>query len=162
MEHEIKIIPDQKLAVINYKGPIEDLDILVSKLVGWAEAEEVEVEGEPFIVYYSPRHEVNEGDAVYDVGIVLKEDADEKDIIRVVDMVEHKMLSGIHEGPTDIPKGSSAAPIVIVVFIPFHDAEDHPKSMIYYHIRKGIASDFTDRIYIKKAQMKCLLIVKNH
>ena len=32
MEHEIKIIPDQKLAVINYKGPIEDLDLLVSKL----------------------------------------------------------------------------------------------------------------------------------
>lgn len=101
MEHEIKIIPDQKLAVINYKGPIDDLDILVSKLMGWTEAEEVEIIGEPFIVYYSPRHEVNEGDAVYDVGIVLKDDADEKDIIRVVDMVEHKMLTGIHEGPID-------------------------------------------------------------
>lgn len=101
MEHEVKIIPDQKLAVINYKGPIEDLDILVSKLIGWSEAEEVEVISEPFVVYYSPRHEVNEGDAVYDVGIVLKDDADEKDIIRVVDMVGHKVLSGIHEGPTE-------------------------------------------------------------
>ena len=49
MEHEIKIIPDQKLAVINYKGPIEDLDILVSKLMGWVEAEEIEVEECPFI-----------------------------------------------------------------------------------------------------------------
>ena len=101
MEHEIKIIPDQKLAVINYKGSIGDLDILVSKLMGWVEAEEVEADGEPFIIYFSPRHEVNEGDAVYDVGIAIKEDADEKDIIRVVDMVEHKMLCGIHEGPTD-------------------------------------------------------------
>lgn len=101
MEHEIKIIPDQKLAVINYKGPIDDLDILVSKLAGWVDAEDVETEGDPFIVYYSPRHEVNDGDAVYDVGIVIKEDADEKDIIRVVDMVEHKMLCAIHEGPTD-------------------------------------------------------------
>ena len=27
--------------------------------------------------------------------------ADEKDIIRVVDMVEHKVLSGIHEGSSD-------------------------------------------------------------
>ena len=35
------------------------------------------------------------------MGIVVKEDADEKDMIRVVDMVEHKMLCGIHEGPTD-------------------------------------------------------------
>lgn len=101
MDYEIKIIPDQKLAVINYKGPIGDLDILVSKLMGWVEAEEIEVIGEPFIVYYSPRHEVNDGDAVYDVGIAIKDDANDKDIIRVVDMVEHKMLSGIHEGPTD-------------------------------------------------------------
>ena len=101
MEHEIKIIPDQKLAIINYKGPIEDLDILVSKLADWVDTEDVETEGEPFIVYYSPRHEVNDGDAVFDVGIVINEDADEKDMIRVVDMVEHKMLCGIHEGPTD-------------------------------------------------------------
>ena len=101
MEHEIKIIPDQKLAVINYKGPITDLNLLISKLADWIDAENVETLSEPFVVYYSPRHEVNEGDAVYDVGIVLKEDEDEQDIIRVVDMVEHKMLCGIHEGPTD-------------------------------------------------------------
>ncbi|MBE6508853.1 MAG: GyrI-like domain-containing protein [Methanobrevibacter sp.] len=101
MESEVKVIPEQKLGVINYKGPITDLEILVSKLMGWVDAEEIEVDGEPFIVYFSPRHEVNEGDAVYDVSIVIKEDADEKDMIRVVNMVEHKVLSGIHEGPSD-------------------------------------------------------------
>ena len=101
MESEVKVIPEQKLGVINYKGPITDLEILVSKLMGWVDAEEIEVDGEPFIVYFSPRHEVNEGDAVYDVSIVIKEDADEKDMIRVVNMVEHKVLSGIHEGPSE-------------------------------------------------------------
>ena len=101
MESEVKIIPDQKLGVINYKGPITDLEILVSKLMGWVDADEIETEGEPFIVYFSPRHEVNEGDAVYDVSIVIKEDADEKDIIRVVDMIEHKVLAGKHFGSTD-------------------------------------------------------------
>lgn len=101
MDSEVKIIPDQKLAVINYKGPIEDLDILVSKLVGWVDAEEIKTNGEPFIVYYSPRHDVNEGDVVFDVGIVLEEDVDEKDIIRVVDLFEHKVLSGRHYGSID-------------------------------------------------------------
>lgn len=101
MESEVKVIPDQKLGVINYKGSISDLDILVSKLMGWVDAEEIEIDGEPFIVYFSPRHEVNQGDAVYDVSIVIKDDADEKDIIRVVDMIEHKVLSGKHYGPTD-------------------------------------------------------------
>ena len=101
MESEVKVIPDQKLGVINYKGPISDLDVLLSKLLGWIDAEEIETEGEPFIVYFSPRHEVNQGDAVYDVSIAIKEDADEQDIIRVVDMIEHKVLAGKHYGPTD-------------------------------------------------------------
>ena len=54
MESEVKVIPEQKLGVINYKGPITDLDILVSKLMGWVDAEEIEYEGEPFVVYFSP------------------------------------------------------------------------------------------------------------
>ena len=101
MEYEVKVITEQKLGVINYKGPITDLDILVSKLMGWVDAEEIEYEGEPFVVYFSPRHEVNDGDAVYDVSIVIKEDADEADMIRVVDMIEHKVLAGKHFGPVD-------------------------------------------------------------
>lgn len=101
MESEVKVIPEQKLGVINYKGPISDLEILVSKLMGWVDAEEIEYEGEPFVVYFSPRHEVNQGDAVYDVSLVIKEDADEKDMIRVVDMIENKVLSGIHYGSVD-------------------------------------------------------------
>lgn len=101
MESEVKVIPDQKLAVINYKGPITDLDILVSKLAGWVDAEDIEVDGDLFVVYFSPRHEVNEGDAVYDVSIPIKDDADEMDNIRVVDMIEHKVLAGKHFGPAD-------------------------------------------------------------
>ena len=101
MESEVKVIPEQKLGVINCKTPIEDLEIFLSILMGWVDAEEIETEGEPFIVYFSPRHEVNEGDAVYDVSIAIKQDADETDRIRVVDMIEHKVLSGKHFGPTD-------------------------------------------------------------
>ena len=101
MESEVKIIPDQKLGVINYKGPITDLKLLVSKLMDWVDAEQIETEGEPFIVYFSPRHEVNDGDAVYDVSIAIKGDADETDRIRVVDMIENKVLSGKHFGSTD-------------------------------------------------------------
>ena len=101
MESEVKVIPEQKLGVINYKGPISDLEILVSKLMGWVDAEEIEYEGEPFVVYFSPRHEVNQGDVVYDVSIPIKQDAEETDRIRVVDMIENKVLSGIHYGSVD-------------------------------------------------------------
>ena len=101
MESEVKIIPDQKLGVINYKGPISDLGFLVSKLMGWVDAESIEIDGEPFIVYFSPRHDVNQGDAVYDVSIAISGDADEKDEIRVVDMIEHKVLAAKHYGSAE-------------------------------------------------------------
>ena len=101
MDYEVKVIPDQKLSVINYKGPISDLDILISKLLGWIDAEGIEVDGEPFIVYFSPRHEVNQGDAVYDVSIAIVDDADETEDIRVVDMIENKVLAAKHFGSTD-------------------------------------------------------------
>ena len=101
MDYEVKVIPEQKLGVINCKTPIEDLEIFLSILMGWVDAEEIETDGEPFIVYYSPRHEVNDGDVVYDVSIAIKQDAEEQDRIRVVDMIENKVLAGKHFGPTD-------------------------------------------------------------
>ena len=101
MDYEVKVIPEQKLGVINCKTPIEDLGIFLSMLMGWVDAEEIETDGEPFIVYFSPRHEVNQGDVVYDVSIAIKGDADETDRIRVVDMIENKVLAGKHFGPTD-------------------------------------------------------------
>lgn len=101
MDYEVKIIPEQKLGVINCKTPIEDLGIFLSILMGWVDAEEIETEGEPFIVYFSPRHEANEGDVVYDVSIAIKGDADETDRIRVVDMIENKVLSAKHFGSPD-------------------------------------------------------------
>ncbi|MGN0176409.1 MAG: GyrI-like domain-containing protein [Methanobrevibacter sp.] len=101
METEVKVIPEQKLAVINCKTPITDLEIFLSMLMGWVDAEEIETVGEPFIVYFSPRHQVNDGDVVYDVSIPIKEDANETDRIRVVDMISNKVLSGIHYGSND-------------------------------------------------------------
>ena len=101
MDYEVKVIPEQKLGVINCKTPIEDLGVFLSILMDWVDTEDIETDGDPFIVYFSPRHEVNQGDAVYDVSLVIKEDADEKDMIRVVDMIENKVLSGMHYGSTE-------------------------------------------------------------
>ena len=101
MESEVKVIPEQKLAVINCKTPIRDLEIFLNILMEWVETEEIKTDGDPFIVYFSPRHEVNQGDVVYDVSIPIKEDADETDRIRVVDMIENKVLAGTHFGSND-------------------------------------------------------------
>ena len=41
MQIQDKIIPDQKIAVINYKGPISDLEVLLSKLMDWVDRKSV-------------------------------------------------------------------------------------------------------------------------
>ena len=91
MDYEVKVIPEQKLGVINCKTPIEDLGVFLSILMDWVDTEDIETDGDPFIVYFSPRHEVNQGDVVYDVSIPIKQDAEETDRIRVVDMIENKV-----------------------------------------------------------------------
>ena len=101
MVYEVKVIPEQKLGVINCKTPIEDLGVFLSILMDWVDTEDIETDGDPFIVYFSPRHEVNQGDVVYDVSIPFKQDAEETDRIRVVDMIENKVLSGMHYGSTE-------------------------------------------------------------
>lgn len=101
MDYEVKVIPEQKLGVINCKTPIEDLGVFLSILMDWVDTEDIETDGNPFIVYFSPRHEVNQGDVVYDVSIPIKQDAEETDRIRVVDMIENKVLSGMHYGSTE-------------------------------------------------------------
>ena len=101
MDYEVKVIPEQKLGVINCKTPIEDLGVFLSILMDCVDTEDIETDGDPFIVYFSPRHEVNQGDVVYDVSIPIKQDAEETDRIRVVDMIENKVLSGMHYGSTE-------------------------------------------------------------
>ncbi len=101
MDYEVKVIPEQKLAVINCKTPIQDLEIFLNILMEWVETEEIKADGDPFIVYFSPRHEVNQGDVVYDVSIPVKDDPDETDRIRVLDMIENKVLAGTHFGSND-------------------------------------------------------------
>ena len=101
MDYEVKVIPEQKLGVITCKTPIEDLGVFLSILMDWVDTEDIETDGDPFIVYFSPRHEVNQGDVVYDVSIPIKQDAEETDRIRVVDMIENKVLSGMHYGSTE-------------------------------------------------------------
>ena len=148
MEHEIKIIPDQKLAVINCKTPIEDLGIFLSMLMGWVDADEIETDGEPFIVYFSPRHEVNQGDVVYDVSIPIKQDAEEKGKIRIVDMIENKVLAGKHFGPTDNILDTYAE-LVEVAQANHYDIIGSPKEVLV----KGIHNCDNENDYITEIQL---------
>ena len=148
MDYEVKVIPEQKLGVINCKTPIEDLEIFLNMLLEWVEVEEIKTDGEPFIVYFSPRHEVNEGDVVYDVSIPLKEDAEETDRIRVVDMIENKVLAGTHYGPADNIMDTYAE-LVEVAQANHYDIIGSPKEVLI----KGFHNCDNEEDYITEIQL---------
>ena len=148
MDYEVKVIPEQKFGVINCKTPIEDLDIFLSILMDWVDTEDIETEGEPFIVYFSPRHEVNQGDVVYDVSIAIKQDADETDRIRVVDMIENKVLAAKHYGSTDSIMDTYAQ-LVEIAQANHYDIIGSPKEVLI----KGIHNCDDENDFITEIQL---------
>lgn len=103
MEIIEKTIEDQKVAIMNYKGSLNDMEVLIGKLSGWVEVEEIETIGDLFAIFYNNPRTVKENEVVYDVGIPINPDLDpdETEEIRIVNIIEHKVLSGIHYGSTD-------------------------------------------------------------
>lgn len=103
MEIVEKTIEDQKVAIMNYKGSLNDMEVLIGKLSGWVEVEEIETVGNLFAIFYNNPRTAKENEVVYDVGIPINPelDPDETEIIRIVNIIEHKVLSGIHKGSLD-------------------------------------------------------------
>ncbi len=148
MDYEVKVIPEQKLGVINCKTPIGDLEVFLSMLMDWVDTEDIETDGEPFIVYFSPRHEVNQGDVVYDVSIPLKGNPDETERIRVVDMIENKVLAAKHFGPTDSIMDTYAE-LVEVAQANHYDIIGSPKEVLI----KGVYNCDDEKDYVTEIQL---------
>ena len=87
MEIKEKTIEDQKVAI----------------MTGWVEVEEIETIGDLFAIFYNNPRTVKENEVVYDLGIPINPelDPDETEEIRIVTIIEHKVLSGIHNGSLD-------------------------------------------------------------
>ena len=89
MEIKEKTIEDQKVAIMNYKGSLSDMEVLVGKLSGWIEVEEIETAGNLFAIFYNNPRTVKENEVVYDVGIPINPelDPDETEEIRIVTLI---------------------------------------------------------------------------
>jgi len=100
MKIEEKKIDEERLAVINYKGNVEDMGILLGKLMAWAEVSKIQVTGAPFAIYYTSPQNTAPDEMVYDMGLPVSKDTELNDEgeIRVVELLEHTVLSTLHKG----------------------------------------------------------------
>ena len=76
MEIIEKTIEDQKVAIMNYKGSLSDMEVLIGKLSGWIEVEEIETVGNLFAIFYNNPRTAKENEVVYDVGIPINPELD--------------------------------------------------------------------------------------
>jgi len=100
MKVKDKIISDEKLAIINHKGKVESMRILIEKLMRWAGANKVQITGAPFAIYYTSPENTTPKEMVYDIGIPVSKEvelSEEEDII-VVELLKHRVLSTTHRG----------------------------------------------------------------
>jgi effector-binding domain-containing protein len=100
MKIEDKVISDSRLAIINYKGKIKDMKILIRKLMTWIEANKIQTVGFPFAIYYTSLKNTAPEEMIYDIGIPITKDTElsEKGEIKVVDLLKHRVLSITHKG----------------------------------------------------------------
>ena len=100
MKIEDKVIEEQRLAIINYKGNVEYMGILIEKLMAWATNEKIQVMGPPFAIYYTQAQNTDPEEMIYDMGIPVSKDTElsEEREIKVVDLIEHRTLSIMHKG----------------------------------------------------------------
>lgn len=102
MNVQEKIVPDHKIAVMKHKGSLSDMEVMISKLTGWVEDKEIKTIGNYFVIFYRMPDRVKEDDVVYDLGVPISDDeVDKTPEIDIADMVEHTVLSGIHQGSRD-------------------------------------------------------------
>ncbi|MDR0913207.1 MAG: GyrI-like domain-containing protein [Methanobrevibacter sp.] len=108
MANEIieKVIKEEKMAIINHLGLIEDIDILISQLMGWAEANKIKITGAPFAIYYSMPKNIKTDEIPYDIGVPINSNIEDTDKIKIVELLEHKVLSIVHKGSYDKLKNS--------------------------------------------------------
>jgi effector-binding domain-containing protein len=95
-----KMIEEEKLAIINYKGPVEYMETLISKLTTWVEVNEVETIGYPFAIYYTSPGSVDDDKMIYDMGIPITNDSkvDGNGEINIVELLEHRVIATVHKG----------------------------------------------------------------
>ena len=98
MEIKEKKIPQRQVAYIHYKGPFENIPILLGEVVGFVMAKQMMIMGPPYGVYYNSPQEVPEEELEYELGIPFKGEAEEEGRVKIKIEGEQLVLYTIYKG----------------------------------------------------------------
>ncbi len=128
---------EEQLALINHRGPPEDMGNLIKELSAWAEDNEIQVSGPPFAIYYTMPQDTAE-EVTYDIGIPVSGEVLGNEKIVIATIPEHKVISAMYKGPysdlTDVYKA-----MVEFVMMNKYDVIGSPKE-VYYNSPEDVSA----------------------
>jgi AraC family transcriptional regulator len=98
MNFEKKIVETEKAALIKHVGTVEEMGLVLEKLMKWVSEENVKVIGAPFSLYYTDPSMVEPDEMVYDMGIPIANDVEGNNDIKIKEIPKHTVISSIHKG----------------------------------------------------------------
>jgi len=99
MEIKEKKTPERQVAYIHYKGPYEDIPILLGEVVGFVMARGMMIMGPPFGVYFNSPQEVPVEKLQFEVGIPFKGETEEEGRVKIKTEPEQLVLYTVYKGP---------------------------------------------------------------
>lgn len=94
-----KKIGKRQVAYISYKGPFDEIPVLMGEVVGFIMAKGLQMMGPPFGIYYNSPQEVPVEELMYEVGMPISGEAAEEGRVKIKTVQEQLVLSAVHKGP---------------------------------------------------------------
>ncbi len=99
MEIVEKKIRERQVAYISYKGPFEEIPVLMGEVVGFIMARGLQMMGPPFGVYFNSPQEVPVEELMYEIGIPFAGETEEEGRVKIKTEPEKLVLSTVYKGP---------------------------------------------------------------
>lgn len=99
MEIVEKKLGKRQVAYITYKGPFDEIPVLMGEVVGFIMAKGLQMMGPPFGVYFNSPQEVPVEELMYEIAIPFAGEAEEEGRVKIKTVPEQMVLSTIHKGP---------------------------------------------------------------
>jgi len=99
MEIVEKKIGERQVAYVTYKGPYDEVPVLMGEVVGFIMAKGLQMMGPPFGVYFNSPNEVPVEELMYEVGMPFAGEAEEEGRVKIKVNPEQLVLSTIYKGP---------------------------------------------------------------
>ncbi|MDP3065818.1 MAG: GyrI-like domain-containing protein [Methanobacteriaceae archaeon] len=99
MEIVEKKLGKRQVAYITYKGPYDEVPVLMGEIVGFIMAKGLQIMGSPFGVYFNSPQEVPVEDLMYEIAMPFAGEAKEEARVKIKTVPEQLVLSTVYKGP---------------------------------------------------------------